>query len=159
MIPEAPFFFSIAALSVTLAGFAGLVAAFRRGAEWRAMDVFRLREIAEFGLGNALIALLAVPLGATLGDFAAAFRVCAIVAGVFVVGGGVVVIRRGARLNVRGDRTWYAFAGIVDVGAIAAAIATAAAPSVALYEWMLVFLLARPMLVFVLVLGSLRHEA
>ena len=36
MIPEAPFLFSIAGLSVTLAGFAGLVGASGRGAAWRA---------------------------------------------------------------------------------------------------------------------------
>ena len=78
MLPEAPFLFSVAALSVTLAGFAGLVAAFRRGADWKAMDVFRLREIAEFGLGNALITLLVVPLSTTTGDLPTALRICAV---------------------------------------------------------------------------------
>jgi hypothetical protein len=57
VIPEAPYLFSVAALSVTLAGFAGLVAAFRRGSELTPIDIYRLRQIAEFGLGDALIAL------------------------------------------------------------------------------------------------------
>jgi hypothetical protein len=105
VIPEAPFVFSIAALSVTLAGFAGLVAAFRRGGDWTAITVFRLREIAEFGFGNALLALVLIPLSATTGD-----------------------------------------------------VATALSGTVGSFEWELLFLLSRPMLAFVLVLASLRHD-
>jgi hypothetical protein len=66
VIPESPFVFSIAALSVTLPGFAGLIAAFRRGSEWGTMDLFRVREIIEFGFVNAFLALLTVPLVASL---------------------------------------------------------------------------------------------
>jgi hypothetical protein len=65
VIPESPFVFSIAALSVTLAGFAGLIAAFRRGSEWGTMDLFRVRELIEFGFVNAFLALLTVPLVAS----------------------------------------------------------------------------------------------
>ena len=74
MITEAPFLFSIAALPVSLAGFAGLVAAFRRGGAWEAIHLFRLREIAEFGFANAFIALLPVPLFASIADRAAGLR-------------------------------------------------------------------------------------
>jgi hypothetical protein len=158
VIPEAPYLFSVAALSVTLAGFAGLVSAFRRGAGWTAMDLFRLREIAEFGLGNALVALLAIPLGTTLGDLAAALRVCGLVGGIFVIGGGVLLVRRRSDLGVPRERTWYALAALTDIGAIAAALAMVVAPSIGLLEWFLLFLLARPMLAFALVLASLRHE-
>jgi uncharacterized YccA/Bax inhibitor family protein len=89
VIPEAPFAFSIAALSVTLAGFAGLVVAFRRGAEWNPMDVFRLREIGEFGLGNALLALLLIPLSTTTGDVETALRTCGALGILFVLAGTV----------------------------------------------------------------------
>jgi hypothetical protein len=41
---DTPFLFSVAALSVSLAGFAGLVATFRRGSDPRAIDIFRLRQ-------------------------------------------------------------------------------------------------------------------
>ena len=106
MIPEAPFLFSVAALSVTLAGFAGLVAAFRRGGEWTAAKVFRLREIAEFGLGKALLALLLVPLATTLGDLSAALRICGAVGVVLLVGGGLVLVRRRNALRLPRERWW-----------------------------------------------------
>ena len=52
MIPEAPFLFSIAGLSPSLAGLPGLVAVLRRGADLRPMDAFWLREIVEFAFAN-----------------------------------------------------------------------------------------------------------
>jgi hypothetical protein len=116
VIPEAPFLFSVAALSVTLAGFAGLVAAFRRGGEWTSMTVFRLREIAEFGLGNALVALLAIPLATTLGDLAAALRICGAIGVVFVIAGGLLLIRRRRRLALPPELSWYVLGGATDVG-------------------------------------------
>jgi hypothetical protein len=68
VIPEASFFFSVAAISVTLAGFSGLVAAFRRGDQLRTVEVFHLRGIAETGLANALIALMTIPVATIAGD-------------------------------------------------------------------------------------------
>ena len=158
MIPEAPFLFSVAALSVTLAGFAGLVAAFRRGGEWTATTVFRLREIAEFGLGNALLALLLFPLATTLGDTPAALRICGAIGVALIVGGGLVLVRRSKALSLTAERWWYALAALLDVGALGAGIATAATGTIGFFEWHLLFLLARPMLAFVLVLASLRHD-
>jgi hypothetical protein len=158
VIPEAPYLFSIAALSVTLAGFAGLVAAFSRGGGWTAMTVFRLREIAEFGLGNALLALLVVPLATTLADLPAALRICGAIGVLFVVAGGLVLVRRRRTLDLPPGLVWYALGGATDVGAIGAGLATAVAGTIGLFEWHLLFLLARPMLAFVLVLTSLRHD-
>jgi hypothetical protein len=158
VIPEAPFVFSIAALSVTLAGFAGLVAAFRRGGDWTAITVFRLREIAEFGLGNALLALVVIPLSTTTGDLPTAVRTCAVLGLLFILGGAVLLVRRQRRLGVPGQRGWYVPAAVIDLGAIGAAVATLLTGTVGFFEWQLLFLLARPMLAFVLVVASLRHD-
>jgi hypothetical protein len=158
VIPEAPYVFSVAALSVTLAGFAGLVAAFKRGAEWNPIDVFRLREIAEFGLGNALLALLFVPLSTTTGDVPTALRTEGVLGILFVVGGAVLLMRRQSRLGVPGERSWYLVAGAIDVAAIGFGLATLAVGTIGFFEWQLLFLLSRPMLAFVLVLSSLRHD-
>src|SRR5207237_6020879 len=57
------------------------------------MDVFRLREIAEFGLGNALLALLVVPLSTTTGDLPTTLRICGVLGAVIVVGGRLMLIR------------------------------------------------------------------
>ena len=78
MIPEAPFLFSIAAVSASLAGLAGLVAGLRRGADFRPMDLFRLREIVEFAFANVLLALSTIPAALILGDTSSALRVVAL---------------------------------------------------------------------------------
>src|SRR2546427_2076686 len=123
------------------------------------MDVFRLREIAEFGLGNALLALLVVPLSTTTGDLPTTLRICGVLGAVIVVGGGLMLIRRHRRFGIPRDTGWYALAAAVDIGAIASAVATALSGAFGFFEWELLFLLARPMLAFVLVLASLRHDA
>jgi hypothetical protein len=156
VIAESAYLFSVAALSVSLAGFAGLVAAFRRGAEWTGTDVFRLREIAEFGLGNAVLALLVVPLATTTADVAFALRIAGAAGVAFVIVGVLVLIRRQASLNIPADRVWYAVAATIDFAAIALGIATVLGGSIGLFEWLLLSLLARPMLAFALALASLR---
>jgi len=158
VIPEAPFLFSVAALSVTLAGFAGLVAAFRRGAEFMPIDVFRLRQIAEFGLGNALIALSAIPLSTTTGDAAVALRICGAIGVLFVLGGAALLMRRQRGLGVPGELGRNAVIAVIDLAAIAAGLATVVVGSAGLFEWELLFLLSRPMLAFTFVLASLRHS-
>ena len=158
MIPEAPFFFSVAALSVTLAGFAGLVAAFRRGSELMPIDIYRLRQIAEFGLGNALIALSTIPLSTTTGDLTLALRICGAVGVLFIVGGVALLLRRQRRLGGGpGQPRLNAAIVLIDLAAIVAGVATFVVGSVGLFEWQLLVLLARPMLAFTFVLASLRH--
>lgn len=158
MIAEAPYIFSVAALSVTLAGFAGLVAAFRRGSELMAVDIYRLRQIAEFGLGNALIALSTIPLSTTTGDITVTFRVLGAVGVLFVLGGVALLLRRQRRLGGGPSQPrMNAAIVVIDLLAIAAGLATVFVGSVGLFEWELLFLLGRPMLAFTFVLASLRH--
>jgi len=71
---------------------------------------------------------------------------------------GLVLIRRSNALRLPRERWWYALAAAIDVGALGAGLATAVAGTIGLFEWQLLFLLARPMLAFVLVLASLRHD-
>jgi len=56
---------------------------------------------AEFGRGNALLALLSVPLATTLGDLSAALRICGAVGVALVVGGGLVARESDARVRPR----------------------------------------------------------
>ena len=156
MFAEAPYLFSIAGLSVTLAGFAGLVSAFRRGGEWAPMDLFRLREIAEFGLGNALITLSMIPL-ATTTDMPTAIRTAAALGVLFIVGGAAILTRRSRELALPADRSWYWLPAIVDVAAIAPGLVAIITQSIGAFEFEILFMLARPMIVFVLVLGALRR--
>src|SRR5260370_9691176 len=100
MIPEASYFFSVAAVSVTLAGFSGLVAAFRRGDQLRAVEVFHLRGIAETGLANALIALLTIPVATMAGDLRTAIPGMAAVVVAYVLAQIAVLGLRGPRMPV-----------------------------------------------------------
>jgi len=61
-LPQAAFLFSIAGLSLSLAGFSGLVAAFKRGAPLNPIDAFRLRELPEMALATTFLAVLTIPL-------------------------------------------------------------------------------------------------
>jgi hypothetical protein len=154
VIPEAPFLFSIAGLSASLAGLAGLVAGLRRGADVPRDDLFRLREIVEFSFANVLLAVSTVPLALALGSINDAVRVGAGAAIVYLVAVIVLLRLRQQRLGVLPSRIWYLSVLALNGLAIAVALATIANGTVASYEALLVMLLARPMLAFLLVLQS-----
>jgi hypothetical protein len=151
-IPQLGFLFSIAGLSVTLSGFSGLVAAFRRGDHLRPVDAYRLRQIPEMGLATALLVLVTIPLADTTGSGAISIRIAGGLALVFTVLHILALSARGRRHQFRQPT-----AGKVAAGAIRLAIGVTTGACIALgassaYEWLLIFLLARPMLAFVLVL-------
>lgn len=154
MIPEAPFFFSIAALSGSLAGLAGLVAGLRRGSDMPGHDLFRLREIVEFSFANVLLAISTIPLALALGTLNDAVRVGALAAVVYLVAVIAILRLRQQRLSVAPGRVWYAAVLLLNAAALVAAFTTIATGAVASYEALLVLLLARPMLAFLLVLQS-----
>ena len=155
MIPEATFFFSIAAVSVTLAGFSGLVAAFRRGDQLRAVEVFHLRGIAETGLANALIALTTIPVATIAGDLRAATPVMGVVVLAYVLVQIAVFALRGRRMSVRSGVPQAVGAIAIDVAVIGLAAVTIIVRAVGAYESLLILLLARPMWDFVRVLRDM----
>ena len=160
MISEGSFFFSIAAISVTLAGFSGLVAAFRRGDQLVASDVFHLRTIAEVGLVNALIALLTVPLATLSGDLHAAVRLGGALVLASILVEIPVFVRRKRSMGVRITRAEAVGFVALDAAAIMFAVVTVTTQSVGMYEVLMLLVLTRPMWDFVRVLGSLAgpHE-
>lgn len=154
MIPEAPFLFSVAAISASLAGLAGLVAGLRRGADVRPMDIYRLREIVEFAFANVLLALSTIPIAVIIGRTGDALRIVALAALAYTLVHAAILFRRIRRSALPGSRTWYVMAGLLDVAAIVAVAATLASGSIGAYEALLLVLVARPMLAFLLVLAS-----
>lgn len=153
MIPEAPFLFSIAGLSASLAGLAGLVAALRRGAEMRAIDGFRLRQIVEFAFGNALLAVGLLPLSVEIG-LETAVRVVAGIGLVYVAFSAAVLLVRMRRQAIRFTPAWLGAATVLNVGAAVLAVVVLATGSMTWLQFMLLALLGRPMLAFLLVLAS-----
>lgn len=154
MIAEAPFFFSVAALSASLAGLAGLVAGLRRGSDIPAHDLFRLRQIVEFAFANVLLALVVIPLAAWLGSVGDAVSIAAALSLAYLAVIMFLLGRRVRRLHLPRSRAWYTAAIGINVLAIVAAVATIAAGSVPAFEALMITLLARPMIAFLLVLQS-----
>ena len=154
VIAEAPFFFSIAALSASLAGLAGLVAGLRRGSDIPARDLFRLRQIVEFAFANVLLALVVIPLTAWLGSIADAVRIAAALSLAYLAAIMVLLARRVRRLHLPRSHAWYVAAVGINLVAIAAALATIASGSQPAFETLMITLLARPMIAFLLVLQS-----
>jgi hypothetical protein len=158
-IPQLGFLFSIAGLSVTLSGFSGLVAAFRRGDHLRPVDAYRLRQIPEMGLATALLVLVTIPLADTTGSGAISIRIAGGLALVFTTLHILALSARGRRTKFRQPTAGKVAAGVIRlaIGVTTGACIALGASSV--YEWLLIFLLARPMLAFVLVLTDVGVSA
>jgi hypothetical protein len=157
VIAQAPFLFSMAGLSLSLAGLAGLVAGLRRGADLPPIEWFRLREIVEFSFATALLSLSVFPLAELAGDAAVGLRLV----GALGVAYMVVVIaflearRRRHGIRLRDSPGWVAIALGLDAAIIVAAVMTLATGSTGTAELMFLALLARPMAAFLLVLAGL----
>jgi hypothetical protein len=154
VIPEAPFLFSIAGISASLAGLAGLVAGLRRGSDVRPMDLFRLREIVEFSFANVLLALSTIPMVLIIGNTSDGLRIEALIALVFTIVHVALLIRRRRQYALAGSRAWAVGAGTLDLGLLVTVVATVAWGAIGAYEALLLVLLTRPMLAFLLVLAS-----
>ena len=158
-MPADGYLFSIAGLSASLAGLAGLVAGLRRGSDLRALDAFRLRQIVEFAFANVILALVAAPIAELLGDDALALRILGLVGAIYVAATFALLRVRSLRTNVIWTRGWRLAAVLLGAIAVLLGLAVAVAPSGALFELLLVALLARPMLAFLLVLQELMAAA
>jgi len=154
VITEAPFLFSVAALNASFAGLGGLLIGLRRGPELRPIEALRLRQVVEFAFVNLLLAISVQPLVSLLGG-EIAFRLASAVSLVCIVLALPILRHRVARVGIAWGRSWAASAIVLSGIGAALSGATAVWPSPGLYELLLVVMLARPMVVFVLVLGSL----
>jgi hypothetical protein len=155
VIPEAPFLFSIAGLSASLAGLAGLVVGLRRGSDMSTLDAYRLRQIVEFSFANIIFAIGIIPLAVNLGDPDVAVRIGAAAALLYSVANGILLIRRSRLARIHWTPGWTTGVLLIDGVLVLLAIAAAAVGRIALYEALLVMLLIRPMFAFLLVMAGL----
>lgn len=157
VIPEASFFFSLATLNASFAGLGGLFVGLRRGPDLRPLEALRLRQVVEFAFANLLLAI-AVPPCITLLGPDTGFRVVGGLALAYTLTAVPVLQRRVARVGISWGRWWAASAiALTLIGSVLSA-ATVMLPSAGLYEVLAVVMLARPMVVFVLVLGTIESE-
>jgi len=158
VIAETPFLLSIAALSASLAGLAGLVAALRRGEGLGTTDRFRLHQIVEFCFANIILAIGIIPLVSITGSAEASLRIGGAVAFAYVMLNGLILLRRLRRMEIPLTRSALAVVVGIDVVVIVTSAAAALTGAVGAYEALLVALLARPMLAFLFVLSSFEAE-
>jgi hypothetical protein len=159
VIPEAPVLFSIAGISASMAGLAGLVAGLRRGADVRPMDLFRLREIVEFAFTNVLLALSTIPIAISAGSASDAFRIVAVAALAYIILHTFILIERSRRNALATSRGWLLVASGVNLAVLITGAAAIASGAAGPFEAMLLAMLARPMLAFLLVLASFEATA
>lgn len=153
-LPQAAFLFSVAGLGMTLAGFSGLVIAFRRGGVWEPIDAFRIRQIPEMALATTLLALITGPLADSTGSATTAIRVTASLGLVFTLGHVVVLAIRARRDHIKLPREGVIGAIVIDLAIIGTAAICIGIGGQVAYEWLLILMLGRPMVAFALVLGD-----
>ena len=154
-MPQAAFLFSIAGLSLSLAGFSGLVAAFKRGAPLNPIDAFRLRELPEMALATTFLAVLTIALSDALRNEMVTIQIASGLAMLFTVAHVLRLVTRVRQIGISqstGKQLLVTLANVLLLvtGAVSLGLGTPTA-----YEWLLVFMLARPMLAFVLVLTEI----
>ena len=159
MIADIAFLYSMAAVSMSLASLAGLVIAFRRTGVWGAHDVYRLRQIVEWGFANVFLALLAIPAAATLGSEASALRLVGAVALVYITANMLVLRRRGRLSALPTVIRIPPLVVVIDLALAMFATATIILASMAPWELTLLMLVMRPMTAFVFVLASIGRES
>ena len=155
---DVAFLYSTAAVSMSLASLAGLVIAFRRTGVWGAHDLYRLRQIVEWGFANVLLAFLAIPAAATLGSEASALRFMGVLALVYITVNILVLQRRIVALRPVVVVKPPQLVVVIDFAAAMFATATIILASIGPWELTLLVLITRPMTAFILVLASIGRE-
>lgn len=158
MPPEAPLLFSIAGLSASLAGLAGLVAGLRRGPTLAPMELYRLREIVEFSFANVLLALSTVVLPNAVGA-RVAIAIVAATGVLYLVFDAAILFRRLARAAIPVTRPWVVAASVIDAMAIVIGLGAIGSGEMNVLEALFILLLARPMVAFLFVLSSFETAA
>ena len=153
-MPPAALLFSVAGLSLSLAGFSGLVAAFRRGAPLQPIDAFRLKELPEMALATTFLAVLTLPLVDVIGNPKASIQLASGAAMLFTVAHVIRLLGRVRTLGISQSAGKQVLITVANVLILLTGAVSLATGSVAAYEWLLVFMLARPMLAFVIVLAE-----
>ena len=148
---DAFFFLSLAGLGLSVAGFAGLVSAFRRRDEgWTRTELWRLRTIARLSFTLVFLGLLPFPFFAVSGDEALVIRLMSALLVLLYVGD--IVAPGFDRQNWPG-RSWVASA-LVDAAFALVSLVNLFAAHTGLLELALILRLLHPVNLFLRVLRS-----
>jgi hypothetical protein len=153
-LPALAFLLSIVGLSVSLSGFSGLLAAFKRGLPLKPMDAYRLRQIPEMALAAGFIALMTLALADTFSDRSTTIRIAGATGLLFTLVHAFILIRRMRTMSAPISITNWVVAATIDLAVIAAGIATVIVATPGTFEWLLVLMIARPGLAFLLAMSD-----
>lgn len=156
---DVAFLYSTAAVSMSLASLAGLVLAFRRTGAWGVHDLYRLRQIVEWGFANVLLALFAIPAAAVLGSEGPVLRLMGVLAVLYITVNILVLQRRIVALQPVVFIKPPPLVVVVDAAAAMLATATVILASIGPWELTLLVLVTRPMIAFMFVLASIGRES
>ncbi len=150
-----PFLLAIAGIAAGFAGFAGLVAAFRRGEEeWTAVDLWRLRLIVRFCFSAVFLALVPIALFAFINNQKATLRIASLLIAALIALDSMILLPY-ARRTWPGDRSVFLPAAIDGAFGLLQLV-NVWLGSLGIYEIGLIQLLARPADIFLRVLASFR---
>ena len=153
-----PFFLTMAGISLSLAGFAGLLASFRQPSQpWTVIDLWRLRRIVNRSFASVFLALAPVPLFGIIGDEAGAIRIASALFAVMVLVDLVLLTPEWRRLWP-GDRGLYV-AWLISGSLSLLLAANVALASAGVYELGLVLILLWPATIFMRVLRGVRADS
>jgi len=153
-----PYFLTIAGISLSLAGFAGLLASFRQsGGSWARVDLWRLRRIVSRSFMGVALALIPIPVFAIVADEALAVRMVSIALAASVLLEQIFITPGWGR-DWPDDRGRFVSLGI-NVATAALMLVNVLWASVGVYELALGSLLLWPASIFMRVLRDLRADA
>ena len=153
-----PFFLTMAGISLSLAGFAGLLASFRQPSQpWTVTDLWRLRRIVNRSFISVFMALAPVPLFGIIGNELATLRITSALFAAVLLADLVLVTREWRRLWP-GDRGLYT-AWLISGSIALLLLANVALASGGVYELGLVLTLMWPVSIFMRVLRGMSAAA
>ena len=147
------FYLSIAGLALSVAGFAGLVTAFRHDDGWTRTTLWRLRNIVRLSILLVLTALLPFPVFALTNDEPTAIRTTAvalIAAALYDLAGAIRERREWS------DPSWVRLFLIIGTAELLLHVLTFVVGSAGLLMLSLMFRLEHPMHIFFNVIASFR---
>ena len=147
------FYLSIAGLALSVAGFAGLVTAFRHGDGWTRTSLWRVRNIVRLSILLVLIALVPFPVFALTNDEPTAIRVTALALIAVLLYDLVSAMRERGQWT---DSSWVSVFLVVGTVELVLHIATFVLASPGLLMLSLIGRLEHPMHLFYNVISSFR---
>ncbi len=147
------FYLSVAGLALSVAGFAGLVTAFRHGEGWTRTTLWRLRNIVRLSIVLVLIALLPFPVFALTADESTAVRTTAAVLIAAALYDLVGVLRERPQWS---ETRWVRTFLLIGTAELLLHLMAFAFASAGLLMFSLMFRLEHPMHLFLNVISSFR---